>query len=319
MDLVDDVLTTMNIGHSQYARLDAAAPWGIHFRSRDSARLLYVAEGTCWLGARSLDEPRLLVAGDCFLVQSDVEFTLQDAPGRQLVDCESLFDGHLAAPGGDGERTVILSGRFTFDATTAEPLFGALPPLLPIDLDSAAGRSLRATFALLDAEAAEGGIGAALIASRLADVLFVQAMRACCASVGSTAVSWLGALRDPQLSTAMHAMHADLARPWTVAELARIAGMSRSAFAAAFRAKAGETPLGYLTSWRLYRAKTLLRDTPLSVQEIAVRVGYDTGTALSRVFARREGVSPGAWRRNRRPASGQAGSGHSAATSIPVA
>jgi transcriptional regulator GlxA family with amidase domain len=98
----------------------------------------------------------------------------------------------------------------------------------------------------------------------------------------------------------MNAMHGDLTRPWTVAELARIAGMSRSAFAAAFRAKAGETPLGYLTSWRIYRAKTLLRDTPLSVQEIAVRVGYDTGTALSRVFTRREGVSPGAWRKNRR-------------------
>ncbi|GAA3431258.1 AraC family transcriptional regulator [Kutzneria kofuensis] len=301
MDLVDTVLTTMNIGPSQYTRLDARAPWGISFRSRDSARLLLVAEGSCWLGTKSLDEPQRLVAGDCCLVQSTVEFTLQDAPGRTLVDCESLFDGHLAAHGGGGgERTVILSGRFSFDAAAAEPLFDALPPLLRIDLGNAAGRSLRATFDLLDTETSEGGIGSALIASRLADVLFVQAMRACCASVGSSAVSWLGALRDPQLSAAMNAMHGDLARPWTVAELARIAGMSRSAFAAAFRAKAGETPLGYLTSWRIYRAKTLLRDTPLSVQEIAVRVGYDTGTALSRVFTRREGVSPGAWRKNRR-------------------
>lgn len=300
MDLVDTVLTTMNIRPSQYARLDASAPWGISVRSRDSARLLLVAEGSCWLGTKSLDEPQLLVAGDCCLVQSNVEFTLQDAPGRALVDCESLFEGHVAEHGGDGERAVILSGRFSFDAAAAEPLFDALPPLLRIDLGNAAGRSLRATFDLLDAEASEGGVGSALIASRLADVLFVQAMRACCASIGIGGVSWLAALRDPQLSAAMNAMHSDLTQAWTVAELARTAGMSRSAFAAAFHAKAGETPLSYLTSWRLYRAKTLLRDTPLSVQEIAVRVGYETGTALSRVFTRREGISPGAWRKNRR-------------------
>jgi len=299
MDLVDDVLTTMNIAHSQYARIDARAPWGIAVHARDSARLMLVASGSCWLDCKALDEPRLLVAGDCVLVQSDVEFSLQDAPGRPLADCESLFDGFLATYGGDGELTVVLSGRFSFDTSAAEPLFAALPPLLLLDLDSTAGQAVRATFDLLAHEAASGGIGSGLIASRLADVLFVHAMRACCVSVGGGAINWLGALRDPQLGAAMEAMHGDLTRPWTVAELARIAGMSRSAFAAAFRAKAGETPLGYLTSWRVYQAKTLLRDTPLSVQEIAVRVGYDTGTALSRVFSRHTGVSPGAWRKNR--------------------
>ncbi|MBZ6080416.1 AraC family transcriptional regulator [Streptomyces olivaceus] len=300
MDLVDTVLSTMSIRPSRYARLCIGAPWGISVRSRGSARLLLVAEGSCWLGTKSLDEPQLLVAGDCCLVQSNVEFTLQDAPGRALADCESLSETHIAEHGGDGKRTVILSGRFSFDIAAAGPLFGALPPLLRIDLDNRAGRSIRATFDMLDAEASEGGGGSALIASRLADVLFVQAMRACCASIGTGGVSWLAAMRDPQLSAAMNAMHADLTHPWTVAELARVAGMSRSAFAAAFHARAGETPLSYLTSWRLYRAKTLLRDTPLSIQEIAVRVGYETGTALSRAFTRRECVSPGAWRKERR-------------------
>src|SRR4051794_29553744 len=102
MDLVDDVLATMNIGHSRYARIDATAPWGIHFKPRDSARLLYVAEGSCRLEARSVGEPRQLVAGDCCLVQGTIEFALRDAPGRPVLDCESLFDGHLAAFGGGG-------------------------------------------------------------------------------------------------------------------------------------------------------------------------------------------------------------------------
>jgi AraC-like DNA-binding protein len=92
-------------------------------------------------------------------------------------------------------------------------------------------------------------------------------------------------------------MHADLARDWTVDALASEAGFSRSAFAASFKAVARDTPLGYLTFWRMFRAKQLLRDGRLSLIEIAERVGYDTDTALSRAFKRTQGVAPGEWRR----------------------
>jgi AraC-like DNA-binding protein len=93
-------------------------------------------------------------------------------------------------------------------------------------------------------------------------------------------------------------MHADIARRWMVDALAREAHMSRSAFAAAFKATTGDTPLGYLDSWRMYRAKALLRDTSLSLQQIANQIGYQTGTALSRAFARHHDVAPGAGRRH---------------------
>jgi transcriptional regulator GlxA family with amidase domain len=205
--------------------------------------------------------------------------------------------GGSVRAGGEGEPTRIVSCRFAFDAVAAEPLFALLPPLFRLDLDSVSSRSLRATFDLVAREYEAGGLGGGFVMSRLSDVLFVQALRTCCADVGSGTVGWIAALRDPRLAAAMRAMHGDLAHPWTVAELARTAGMSRSAFAAAFRARTGDTPLGYLGAWRMYRAKVLLRETPLSVQEVAVRVGYDTGTALSRAFAHREGVAPGAWRR----------------------
>jgi AraC-like DNA-binding protein len=101
------------------------------------------------------------------------------------------------------------------------------------------------------------------------------------------------------MGPAMRAMHADIARRWTVDALAREAHMSRSAFAAAFKAKTGDTPLGYLDSWRMYRAKALLRDTSLSLQQIATQIGFaQTGTAPSRAFARHHGVTQGAWRRH---------------------
>ncbi|MEU4892561.1 AraC family transcriptional regulator [Streptomyces sp. NPDC044780] len=302
MDPIDDLLTTMKIEDARYVRVDAYAPWGISFPARHLARLVLIADGSCRLTSDALERPQQLKANDCFLVRAGVAFTLQDEPGSEVADCDGVFataPGNSARAGGDGELTRIVSSRFTFDAVAGEPLFALLPPLFRLHPDDAAVRLLRATFDLIEQESAAGGIGSGFVMSRLSDALFVQAMRACCTSVGGGAVGWLAALRDPRLAPALREMHADLAHPWTVGELARTAGMSRSAFAVLFKEKAGDTPLSYLTAWRMYRVKTLLQETPLSVQEIAVRVGYDTGSALSRAFLRREGIAPGAWRQSR--------------------
>lgn len=298
MKPVDDVLASMNIEHSQYQRVDARAPWGISFHPKSAAHLMLIASGSCWLTTDSADGPQRLEAGDCFLMQAGHDFTLQHDPGDDVVSCKTIMTDFVVEHGGDGELTEILFGRFPFDTDAAEPLLARLPPLVRLELDGPSNGALRATFDLLAQETATRGIGSGLIASRLADVLFIQALRA---SVGDGTVSWIAALRDPQLAPALQALHADLARPWTVDALAREAHMSRSAFAAAFKASTGETPLGYLTSWRMHQAKTLLRDTSLGLREIASRVGYDSGTALSRAFSRREGSSPGAWRRRHHP------------------
>ncbi|MEQ0564221.1 AraC family transcriptional regulator [Amycolatopsis sp. NEAU-NG30] len=297
MKPVEDVLASMNIEHSQYQRVDARAPWGISFHPRDAAYLMLIASGSCWLTTGNADGPQYLEAGACFLMQAGHDFVLQHDPDDDVESCASIITDVVVEHGGDGELTEILFGRFPFDSDAAEPLLTRLPPLVRLELDGPSNGTLRATFDLIAQETATRGIGSGLITSRLADVLFIQALRACCASFGDGTVSWIAALRDPELAPALQAMHADLARPWTIDTLAREANMSRSAFAAAFKARTGETPLAYLTSWRMYRTKTLLRDTSLSLHEIARRVGYDSGTALSRAFSRREGTSPGAWRR----------------------
>jgi AraC-like DNA-binding protein/uncharacterized protein YaiE (UPF0345 family) len=300
MDPVDDILTTLNVENSWYVHVNAKAPWGITFDTAVQARLVIVARGTCWLTSDTIPEPQRLNAGDCFIVQADTEFSLQDELGRRTVHCDRVFAdsvGHTAEWGGDGQATEIISGRFSFDEVAAEPLFAILPPVLQLSLDDATAKVLRATLELIALESLEAGIGSNLVTSRLADVLFVQALRAWCNSDGGGNIGWLAALRDPQLASAMQALHSDLSRSWTVAGLAREAGLSRSAFAVAFKSKTGQTPLDYLASWRMYRAKTYLRDSQLSLLEIAVRVGYDTDTALSRAFRRREGVAPGTWRK----------------------
>ncbi|MET7992570.1 AraC family transcriptional regulator [Amycolatopsis sp. NPDC005232] len=299
MDPLEDVLTAMRIEQSRYVRIEAGTPWGIAFHSPETTRLVLIASGSCVLTGDAMGEPRRLAAGDCFVVRAGARFTLEDEPGRDLVECESLFtdpECTVATHGGSGERSDIVSGRFSFDATAAEPLFAMLPPLFLLDLRGEAGEQLRATFDLLAREEAAAGLGSRLVTSRLADVLFIQAVRAFCETGGGD-LGWLAAQRDPRLAAATRALHADLAHPWTVETLAREAGLSRSAFAAAFRAVVGETPLGYLTSWRLHQAKRLLRETDLSVAQIAARVGYESNAALTRVFSRREGTMPGAWRR----------------------
>jgi AraC-like DNA-binding protein len=307
MDLIDDILTTMRIESSRYMRIEASGPWGVSFQPREAARLVLIADGECWLTSGALAAPVRMGRDDCFIVQAGTDFMLSDELGREAVDCEEAFTAGPAGTteiqlGGDGARTDIVSGRFSFDATAAEPLFALLPSVFQVRLDEQSAGLIRSTLDLIAREGSGRGVGANLITSRLADVLFVQAMRACCAGAASGAIGWLAALRDPQLAAAMEALHADLAYPWTVEELARKAGLSRSAFAAAFRARAGDTPIGYLTSWRLYRAKMLMRETPMSLHEIALQVGYESGAALSRVFARHEGTAPGAWRQQARAA-----------------
>jgi AraC-like DNA-binding protein len=299
MDPLEDVMTTMRVASSLYVRLQLRAPYGVRFDTRDQARLVVITRGSCWLVADDLPQPLPLAAGDCLIVKADTKFSLQDELGRRLIPCErvlSKITGHTVKHGGEGVLTEMLSGALSFDAAAAEPLMALMPPLVHVRLDEGRTHLLQTTLQLIGLETAEDGLGASLVIGRLHDVLFVQAVRAWCVTE-QQAVGWLAGLRDRRLAASIRAMHGDLARQWTVETIAREAGLSRSTFAATFKAVTGDTPLDYLTRWRMYRAKVLLRGSELSLMEIAERVGYDTDTALSRAFRRSEGVAPGSWRR----------------------
>lgn len=155
--------------------------------------------------------------------------------------------------------------------------------------------SIAAVMALIVYEHAAQRPGGTVITSRLADVVYVSAVRAAasCFAEGT----WLALLQDERLGRAVSTAHDDLGHPWTVAELARVAGMSRSAFAAEFRSLSGQGPLEHLTWWRVHRAKCLLRTTDLDLTQIGGRLGFSSGTALSRVFRRHTGLAPMHWRK----------------------
>jgi len=300
MDPVEDIIAAMRVESALHARLEARAPWGIAFAPGQHTRFGIVVRGRCWMNADGLPRPVALRGDDCFIVRADTRFILQDEATSPLVSCEAIFAGRSSgtiAFGGEGAPTDIVSGRFAFDSSAGEPLMSLLPPVVHIRVDRDRSRLLQATLRLIAAETGARALGADLVVARLADVLFIQALRAWCASDGCRTSGWLAALADRHLGPLVRALHADIAQPWTVESLAAAAGLSRSAFASRFKAVVGDTPLGYLTRWRMYRAKSLLRQSGPSLLEVAARVGYESDAAFSRAFKRTEGMAPGVYRR----------------------
>ncbi|HEY0468037.1 MAG TPA: AraC family transcriptional regulator [Polyangiaceae bacterium] len=298
----EEVIGGMHVGSSLYAQFQLRAPWGVRFSTGTQARLVVVASGRCWLRWDGSQAPLLVETGGCLIIKTGVAFELSDERQRPVISCMSLHptyqDGCEVEYGGTGVPTELLIGRFSFDPVAAEPLVAPMPRLVHVPLGKTHAELLRGTLSLMGKEVAEGGLGAGFVIDRLTDALFVQAMRALFSDGCAFAPGWLTALTDRRVAKAIHAVHADLARPWTVAEMARRAGLSRSSFAAAFTAVVGESPLDYVTNWRIYRAKVLLSSSDESLEEIASRVGYDSDTALSRAFRRKVGMPPGAFRRS---------------------
>ncbi|WP_051574497.1 AraC family transcriptional regulator [Mycobacterium sp. URHB0044] len=297
-EVLDEMLGRMTIEESWYASIRGTSPWAFSSAATPSPRLIVVTSGECVFTSDALPEPMTLVAGDCVIVQAGVDVVLQDDLSTEPVDCNGLSfdDRQQASLSGGGAVTEMHTGRFGLDVDASELLMGLLPPVMRIGLDEQAGSSIRATLQILSLESANS-LGGGAMRGRLADILFLQVLRAWCESSSEIHVGWIAALRVPQLTSALTAMHQDLAHPWTVAELARLSLMSRSSFAALFKSVTGDSPLAYLTRWRVYRAKTLLRDSGMSILEVALAVGYESDTALSRAFRRTEQVAPGVWRR----------------------
>ncbi|WP_373047494.1 AraC family transcriptional regulator [Vulgatibacter sp.] len=200
--------------------------------------------------------------------------------------------------GGDGPRATLLCGVVKLDATVGAELERSLPPVLHVEPRAAAhGGSMEMTLALMAAESKAPRPGGETIVTRLADVLVVQAIREWIEVDPAARSGWLGALRDPKLGPALAALWGDPSRDWTVAGLARVAAMSRSAFAARFEELVGEPPMRYLARMRMRVASAELAAGHATVAAIAERAGYRSEAAFSRAFKRLTGLPPGAVRR----------------------
>ena len=181
----------------------------------------------------------------------------------------------------------------SFDRASLRPITQLLPSFILIKADQARTLALHDTMRALASEMAEQVPGSEIVANRLAEVLFIQILRAHIASGPERNKGWLRAVFDPQMGTALSAIHDSVNTPWTVESLAEAAGMSRSAFAARFKELLGQTPLEYVTEWRMQKAMQLLQQRDKKLIDVARSVGYESDAAFSKAFKRVVGINPG--------------------------
>jgi AraC-like DNA-binding protein len=241
----------------------------------------------------------LLPQNDPHLLGSDVGLPPMDP--RPLM-CKAEAHELARIDYGTGRQ---VKNRFVcgFLATTIRenPLLRALPRLLIADLRGRPCTEWAETsFRYAAREHAARRPGSQEILGRLSEMLFVEAVRGYMETLPGDATGWLAALRDRSLSIALGAMHARPEHAWTAEELAKMACLSRSAFAERFANTVGVPPMGYLTRWRMLVAGNRLRESSDTIAQVAATVGYESEFTFSRAFSREMGVAPGAWRRHDR-------------------
>ena len=250
--------------------------------------------GACWLRVDGVTDSVRLAADDCFVLPSGRSFNLASNLALTPVPAHNMLGharhGAVVVHNGGGDAT-FAGTCFEVNGRKAEALLGALPPV--VYLQAAEDQvALRWSIERMMAEMREGRPGASLAAHHLAHLMLLHALRLYLSRLRGDQVGWFHALADPQLSAAIGAMHTDPARRWTLGELASQAGMSRSVFAQRFRDRVGETPMAYLTRWRMMLAAERLTHGRDSLAQTAQSSGYESENAFNTAFKRVMGCSP---------------------------
>ena len=304
MDPLSDLVGSMSIQEAVYKRLEATAPWGVHYSGDTGPRIRFglVLRGSALLKFENLRRTFSLSAGDLFIfVLNHEPFTLMDRPRSAVVASSEVLKLELNNGvihfGGGGPLTTLVAGSFGMSAFGAPLISGILPRFLHLRLEQNRSHDFQSVLDLLAAETAQPGMASSSLISCLYESLFVYAIRAYASSSAAPPKGWLAAMSDNHLSKAIKAMHSGLDRIWSVELLAREARMSRSAFALKFKAVLGQTPLEYLTRWRMFKAGSLIRSNNASFSDVASAVGYESEGSFSRVFRREMGIAPREYRR----------------------
>lgn len=293
-DPLSDVLSILKPRSYIAGGFDLGGAWSIQFNAHSGIKCYALMSGACFLDVEGVAEAVPLEGGDCVLLPNGRRFRITNNLRLAPASLEDLrledWHGGIATLNGGGDA-MLLGGHFAFDGAQADMLMAAMPPvvLLRRDVEKA---EMRWALERMRQELTERQPGSALVAQHLAHMLLVQALRLYIADGVGREVGWLFALADRQLAAAINAVHADPGRSWTLPDLAKQAGMSRSDFAKKFKATVGSPPIEYMTRWRMLLAGERLRDCLVSVTQIATTLGYASEAAFSTAFKRVMGCSP---------------------------
>ena len=306
-DALGDALHMLHLTGALYCRADAGAPWGVELPALPGYLTLpVVLSGSCILEVDGQQYP--MAAGSAALLSRGRTHRMLGASGSEAtplfdIPAQQVSDRYERMTfGGDGPRTRIAYAALHADDVLTRRLIAELPDVIVVDgWDEDDASAFASVLRLLAREATSTRPGGETMMTRLADVLVVQVIRWWLANGRVPQEGWLAALSDRHIGRALATMHTDASRPWTIAELADGANLSRSAFAERFTALVGTPPMTYLTTWRLDHARSELARTDQPIASVSARVGYSSEAAFSRAFKRHHGLTPGEARRSTAP------------------
>lgn len=309
LDLLSDILTRLSFRGTLYFRTSFSEPWGLRVPAyRNVARFHYAHRGDCLLHIPRTGQTLMLAQGDLAIVPHGAEHVLHcpKTVPPDAVELDSVLEksgyrgeGVLVWGGDEGKREIqLICGHFSLAEGSRHLLFDRLPSAVHLRAyGTDFGPWLEATLKVIGAEAGGGRLGGDLIALKMSEAIFAQAIRAYIEQSRNSDCGVAG-FADPHLARALSAFHREPTADWTVARLAREAGLSRTGFAERFSDRLGVTPMAYVTSWRMQIAREALSTRGLSVAEAAELSGYASESAFSRVFKKEIGMSPAAFRQS---------------------
>src|SRR5271155_2397659 len=304
-DPFSDILKFANAETVVSGSFTAGGSWAIRFPKLEKIMFSGLVKGGCWLSIDGVEGPVRGEEGDVFLLSAQRPFVLAGDLTVMPVDAEILFNGGVSrtAKLGDRDECILIGGYVRLDPTRGGLLADVLPRLIPVQSTSPQATVLRWILDQLARERAAELPGASLASAQLAQLMFVQILRAHLATSGPMAAGWLRVLGDHRLAPALRLMHGEPGRAWQLEELARACAMSRTTFAQHFKTVAGISPLAYLTRWRMRLAERALREEVTPVSALAGQLGYTSESAFSNAFKRVMGNAPKRYRTSMRAAS----------------
>ena len=318
MDAVSDVLRVAHLTGGVFLHAEFFAPWCIAGRLAPehcapalgpASHLIiyhYVIEGNFRIRVEGEDGKELVVgAGEVVLLpRNDLHLIGSDLSVPPVVGSDIIHppkDGGLSSirHGGTGERTRMICGFLGCSSAKGNPVLSTLPPLLRLNVEQGgAAEWIRSTFQYAAEEVSTGRVGSETVLAKLSELLFVEAVRRYAETLPDGQTGWFAGLREPFVARALALLHRDVTRRWTVDDLGREVGLSRSALADRFIRLIGVPPMHYLANWRMEVAAQKLRNTNASLAQVAEIVGYDSEAAFSRAFKKAFGTAPATWRRS---------------------
>ncbi|HVG21017.1 MAG TPA: AraC family transcriptional regulator [Blastocatellia bacterium] len=318
MDVLSDVLRVVKLEGALFFNAEFSAPWCLSeprstaiaaYLSPEAGHLIlyhFLTEGRAF--ARLPDGRREeLTAGDIVIFpHGDAHLLGNGLPEKPADAVETLAKNltqglKLARFGGGGEITRFVCGYLVCDPRLSEIFLASLPPMLKVHVaKEPSGQWLEHSIRYSVGEVNGSYAGSGLVLAKLSEVLFVETLRRYINSLPPDQTGWLAGARDPIIGQALALLHKDPAYPWTISDLARRVGISRTRLAERFRHFIEESPMAYLTKWRLKLGAEILLSTENSVAEVATAVGYGSEAAFNRAFKREFDCPPAQFRRKRK-------------------